>query len=65
MWGQGWLVIAIGVVILIAGVYTAEIDDAPGAAFLGALLMIAFILFFGFWKGEKPRWRWGLPKKNG
>lgn len=61
---QGWLVVVIGVAILIAGVYVAKIDDAPGAALLGALLMAVFILFFGFWKGEKPRWHWGPPKKN-
>ncbi|MFA6494905.1 MAG: hypothetical protein WC246_00870 [Candidatus Paceibacterota bacterium] len=61
---EGWLVVAIGVAILSAGVYVAEIDDAPGAALLGALLMVAFILFFGFWKGEKPRWQWGPPKKD-
>lgn len=60
---QGWLVVAIGVGILFSGVYVGETDDAPGAAFLGFLLMVAIILFFGYRKGEKPIWQWGKPKK--
>ncbi|MFH0988032.1 MAG: hypothetical protein V1763_01535 [Parcubacteria group bacterium] len=59
---QGWLVVAIGIAILVAGIYVGDTDDAPGAAALGGLLMIALLLIFGFWKGEKPRWQWGPPK---
>ena len=61
---QGWLVVAIGIAIVIAGIYIGETDDAPGAALLGILLMIALIFVFGYWKGEKPRWQWGLPKEK-
>lgn len=61
---QGWLIIAIGVAFLFLGLYVGETDDAPGAALLGFLLMTGIILTFGYWKGEKPRWRWGLPKKK-
>lgn len=60
---QGWIVIVFSLVFVAMGVYIGEIDDAPGAALLGVLLMMAFILIFGFWKGEKPRWQWGLPDK--
>lgn len=56
---QGWLVITISMAIAGTGIYIGETDDAPGAAFIGILLMIAIILAFGFWKGEKPRWCWG------
>lgn len=59
---QGWVVILVGIAILLAGIYVGDTDDAPGAAFLGLLLMIAWILFFGYWKGEKPRWQWGDKK---
>lgn len=59
---QGWLVIFIGIAILFSGIYIGETDDAPGAALLGFLVMLALILFFGYWKGERPRWQWGLPK---
>ncbi|MBI2278694.1 MAG: hypothetical protein HYU81_01360 [Candidatus Brennerbacteria bacterium] len=61
---QGWLVVAIGITILIAGIYIGDTDDAPGAALLGFLLMIALIFTFGYWKGEKPYWNWGPPKKD-
>lgn len=59
---QGWLVIAIGLAFAVIGVYIGEIDDAPGAGGLGILLMLALILTFGYWKGEKPRWQWGRSK---
>jgi hypothetical protein len=61
---QGWLVVAISVAILFAGVYVGDTDDAPGAAFLGFLLMVTLICFFGYWKGEKPRWQWGPPNNE-
>ena len=35
--------IAIGVGIAVAGIYIGEIDDAPGAALLGILLMIGAV----------------------
>ena len=56
---QGWLVAIIGITIALAGVYLGETDDAPGAALIGILLMIALIFVFGFWEGEKPKWSWG------
>jgi peptidoglycan biosynthesis protein MviN/MurJ (putative lipid II flippase) len=60
---QGWVVVLIGVVILFAGVYIGDTDDAPGAAFLGGVLMVLFIIPFCMKKGEKPRWQWGRGKK--
>ena len=60
---QGWLVIVAGIGIFLLGISIGEADDAPGAALIGALLMLAIIFSFCFWKGEKPRWQWGPPKK--
>ncbi len=60
---QGWLVVIIGLGIFAAGIWVAETDDAPGAALMGLILMIAIIFYFGYKKGEKPRWQWGQPKK--
>jgi len=57
---QGWLVVIAGIIIAIAGIYVGDTDDAPGAALIGILLMIGLIIIFGYWKGEKPRWQWGL-----
>lgn len=61
---QGWLVVAIGVGIFIAGIYVGENDDAPGATLLGFLIMLALVFYFGYKKGEKPRWQWGPDKDN-
>lgn len=61
---QGWLVVVAAIAIVLAGIYVGETDDAPGAALLGVLLAIALVFVFGFWKGEKPRWQWGLPKNK-
>jgi hypothetical protein len=61
---QGWLVVALGLLIAGLGFYVGEVDDAPGAALLGFLLMAALLLFFGYKKGEKPKWKWGLNKKD-
>lgn len=36
--GVGW--IGLGVALAAAGIYIGEIDDAPGGALLGILLMI-------------------------
>lgn len=61
---QGWLVVVVSLFFVFAGIYVGEIDDAPGAALLGFLLMLAILLIFGYWKGEKPRWQWGLSKEE-
>lgn len=61
---QGWLVVIVAVTFATLGVWVGQIDDAPGAALLGVLIMTAIIFFFGFKKGEKPRWQWGPPDKK-
>ncbi len=61
---QGWLVVSVGIGIAVLGIYIGDTDDAPGAALLGILLMFAFISYFGYRKGEKPRWQWGPSDKK-
>ncbi len=61
---QGWIVVMIGMTLIFFGGYVGETDDAPGAALLGILLATVLILGFGYWKGEKPRWQWGLPDRK-
>lgn len=56
---QGWLVVFSSLFFVFAGLYVGQVDDAPGAALLGVLVMVAYICVFGYWKGEKPRWQWG------
>jgi len=59
---QGWVVIIVGITIALAGIRIGEADDAPGVAGLGILLAVALIFYFGYSKGEKPRWQWGPPR---
>lgn len=59
---QGWLVIVVAIAIVLLGVRIADADDAPGVALLGVLFATAIIFYFGYSKGEKPRWQWGPPK---
>jgi len=61
---QGWLVVLIGIGFAIAGVYVGEMDDAPGAALLGVIIMVSIIFYFGYKKGEKPRWQWGPSEED-
>lgn len=56
---EGWAVIVVGLIFIFGGIYVGDMDDAPGAAFLGSVLAIGLFLFTGYKKGEKPRWRWG------
>lgn len=60
---QGWLVILIAIGFAVLGVYIGEMDDAPGAAFLGIFIALSLIFYFGYSKGERPRWQWGPPKE--
>lgn len=59
---QGWLVVAVSLAIGIIGTYLGDKDDSPGLGGLSLLIMIGIIFFFGYKKGEKPRWQWGLKK---
>ena len=61
---QGWLVILVALAVAFTGFYVAQTDDAPEAAFIGVVLMLVILFTFGFWKGQRPRWQWGIPKKD-
>lgn len=61
---QGWLVIVVAIIFPILGIYVSELDDAPGAVVIGFVIMLTIIFYFGYKKGEWPRWQWGPPKDN-
>ena len=61
---QGWLVIALSVSFGILVTYLGKKDNSPGLEGLAVLIMIGTICYFGYKKGEKPSWQWGLNKKN-
>lgn len=61
---QGWVVIVVAIAIFLKAIQFAQYDDAPGVALLGLIAMVGIVFGFGYWKGEKPRWQWGAPKKD-
>ena len=61
---QGWAVVAAGLGIFFLGMWVGEADDAPGATVIGFILMMVIIFYFGYKKGERPKWMWGLPKEK-
>jgi uncharacterized membrane protein YhaH (DUF805 family) len=66
---QGWLVILAYVVILLGIILPlGEKSEADPnllyAVFEVMLILTAALIGICFWKGESPRWQWGLPKKD-
>lgn len=61
---QGWAVLAVSIAFVALGIYVGDTDDAPGAAGLGLIIALALTFGFGYWKGEKPRWQWGLSEER-
>lgn len=61
---QGWAVVIIGIAMAMAGVRWGEMKNSLEITVASVTAMMAFVFFFGFLKGEKPRWQWGLPKDN-
>jgi hypothetical protein len=60
---QGWLVIALYVVLIGAGAVVISPSGHPGV-FVAYLTFLSFLLIAVCWaKGEPPQWRWG--KRDG
>lgn len=67
---QGWLVVSIYIALIFVSVLIIE-EDIPGNPDSGSniltlivplIVMTALLILICYKKGEKPRWRWGLPK---
>jgi len=65
---QGWLVVGVYVGILILlGLTLDENSSDREAVFmfvLPLLILTSALITICYKKGEKPRWQWGLPKKD-
>ncbi len=61
---QDWLVTACSIGLIASGFYVGQTDDAPGAALLGIVLAAVLSFSFGYTKGEKVCWQWGLPEEK-
>jgi hypothetical protein len=56
---QGWVVMAIFFILLIAGVAMVPPQRQP-IEFIGYVVILSIVLTgVCWWKGEPPRWRWG------
>lgn len=67
---QGWAVIAVYVVFLVW--MFRYLDRASHSAsdtmigFVGPVVLATLVLVaISYWKGEPPKWMWGLPKGHG
>lgn len=68
---QGWAVIGVSVLYLVWAVQgllkykEAQVEVPNGEVFLYVIkiaLTIIFIISMCYWKGESPRWQWGIQK---
>lgn len=69
---EGWSVV-LAYILLIAGLVMMREESIPGNPDSGSnfltfalpIIALTIILFtIAYKKGEKPRWQWGLPKKD-
>jgi hypothetical protein len=56
---QGWVVLAIFLALVIAGVFIFPPQQSPVAFILYIVLLSALLTAVCWYKGEPPRWRWG------
>ncbi len=68
---QGWLVLSVYIILISSLIFMRE-EAIPGNPDSGSnfltfalpiILLTALLIIICYKKGEKPRWRWGFPKK--
>ena len=65
---QGWLVVTVYIVTIVFFGLTIDENSPPNEiifTFLLPLVLLTITLIkICYWKGEKPKWMWGLPKEK-
>lgn len=65
---QGWLAIGIYVFLLVLFSLTLDENSSDKEAaltfFLPLVILTAAFIRLAYKKGEKPKWQWGIPKKE-
>ncbi len=56
---EGWLVLAVYIIAVIAVAVGFPPNRAPAAFFAGLVVLTALLLAICWLKGEPPGWRWG------
>ncbi len=72
LYGWGWVPVTWQAWLVVAGFVAWIIFVASRFLVEGRVVEYALSLFgasvatiaIGYWKGEKPRWQWGLPKED-
>ena len=65
---QGWFIIIIYVIFLViifknTDSYSHSASDTLLGIVVPTLILTATLILIAYWKGESPRWQWGLPEK--
>ena len=65
---QGWLILALYIVAIVAFALTIDNDSPPREivfTFVFPVVVLTLLLIrICYRTGEKPKWMWGLPKKD-
>ena len=56
---QGWVVMAAFIANISLAAVIIHPASHPAAYYTDVILSVMVLIAIGFWKGEKPRWRWG------
>ena len=56
---QGWIVLALFVILMIAGAYLLRPTYGRAAFIAYVTVLTAGLVAICAWKGEPPGWRWG------
>jgi len=64
---QGWFAVLVFVLFLMFNAFMLSPEptiDEVNWLIIKTIISIAIIIFICYKKGEKPKWQWGIPKKD-
>lgn len=69
---QGWVTIAFFILLIISDSVTMEASTEGGDPtemqllwfFVRLIITVTALIIICYWKGEKPRWQWGIQKED-
>ena len=62
---QGWVVLAAYLALLVLAAFVVR-PELHMARWIASVVVLSLLLIaVCWWKGERPRWRWGEPRDGG
>ncbi|MBI1866538.1 MAG: hypothetical protein HY005_01620 [Candidatus Staskawiczbacteria bacterium] len=66
---QGWIILIVFIIFIVLNAIAIDSNPEPDADqltwfFAKTILSVAILIFICYKKGEKPKWQWGMPKKD-